>query len=55
MEIVVCRQVRRWSRCFRRAWQVRRHKANLRMVYTEVNLVPSGGLSLESAAEYIRE
>ncbi len=31
-----------------------RYMANLRMVYPDANLVPSGGLSLESAAEYIR-
>lgn len=31
-----------------------RYMANLRMVYPEVNLVPSGGLSLETAGEYIR-
>lgn len=30
------------------------YMANLRMVYPEVNLIPSGGISLESAAEYIR-
>lgn len=30
------------------------YMANLRMVYPEVNLVPSGGLTLESAGEYIR-
>jgi 2-dehydro-3-deoxyphosphogluconate aldolase/(4S)-4-hydroxy-2-oxoglutarate aldolase len=27
---------------------------NLRMVYPEVNLIPSGGVSLDNAAEFIR-
>jgi 2-dehydro-3-deoxyphosphogluconate aldolase / (4S)-4-hydroxy-2-oxoglutarate aldolase len=30
------------------------YMANLRMVYPEVNLIPSGGINLESAADYIR-
>ncbi len=30
------------------------YMSNLRMVYPEVNLVPSGGISLEGAGEYIR-
>lgn len=30
------------------------YMSNLRMVYPEVNLIPSGGISLESAGEYIR-
>jgi 2-dehydro-3-deoxyphosphogluconate aldolase/(4S)-4-hydroxy-2-oxoglutarate aldolase len=31
-----------------------RYMTNLRMVYPDLNLVPSGGISLENAAEYIR-
>jgi 2-dehydro-3-deoxyphosphogluconate aldolase/(4S)-4-hydroxy-2-oxoglutarate aldolase len=27
---------------------------NLKMVFPEINLIPSGGLSLETAAEFIR-
>jgi 2-dehydro-3-deoxyphosphogluconate aldolase/(4S)-4-hydroxy-2-oxoglutarate aldolase len=27
---------------------------NLRMVYPELNLIPSGGISLENAGEFIR-
>ncbi len=27
---------------------------NLRMVYPELNLIPSGGVSLDNAAEFIR-
>ena len=27
---------------------------NLKMVYPEVNLIPSGGINLESAGEFIR-
>lgn len=30
------------------------YMTNLKMVYPEVNLIPSGGISLESAVEYIR-
>lgn len=31
-----------------------KYMANLRMVYPEVNLIPSGGVSLETAAEFIK-
>jgi len=31
-----------------------KYMTNLRMVYPEVNLIPSGGISLENAAEFIR-
>ena len=31
-----------------------RYMTNLRMVYPEINLIPSGGVSLENAAEFIR-
>ena len=31
-----------------------KYMTNLKMVYPEVNLVPSGGISLENAAEFIR-
>lgn len=31
-----------------------RYMTNLKMVYPEVNLIPSGGISLENAAEFIR-
>ena len=31
-----------------------KYMTNLRMVYPEVNLIPSGGVSLENAAEFIR-
>lgn len=31
-----------------------KYMTNLRMVYPEVNLIPSGGLSLETAGEFIR-
>ncbi len=31
-----------------------RYMTNLRMVYPEVNLIPSGGVSLQNAAEFIR-
>ncbi|MCA9905212.1 MAG: bifunctional 4-hydroxy-2-oxoglutarate aldolase/2-dehydro-3-deoxy-phosphogluconate aldolase [Anaerolineae bacterium] len=31
-----------------------RYMLNLKMVYPEVNLVPSGGVSIDTAAEYIR-
>lgn len=31
-----------------------RYMTNLRMVFPEVNLIPSGGVSLENAAEFIR-
>jgi 2-dehydro-3-deoxyphosphogluconate aldolase / (4S)-4-hydroxy-2-oxoglutarate aldolase len=30
------------------------YMTNLRMVYPEVNLIPSGGVSLENAAEFVR-
>lgn len=31
-----------------------RYMANLKMVFPEVNLIPSGGIGLDTAAEYIR-
>ena len=31
-----------------------KYMTNLRMVYPDVNLIPSGGISLENAAEFIR-
>jgi 2-dehydro-3-deoxyphosphogluconate aldolase/(4S)-4-hydroxy-2-oxoglutarate aldolase len=31
-----------------------KYMTNLRMVYPEINLIPSGGVSLENAAEFIR-
>jgi len=31
-----------------------KYMTNLRMVFPEVNLIPSGGISLETAADYIR-
>ncbi len=31
-----------------------KYMTNLRMVYPEVNLIPSGGISLETAAEFIK-
>lgn len=31
-----------------------KYMTNLKMVYPEMNLIPSGGISLENAAEYIR-
>jgi 2-dehydro-3-deoxyphosphogluconate aldolase/(4S)-4-hydroxy-2-oxoglutarate aldolase len=31
-----------------------RYMTNLKMVYPQINLVPSGGISLENAAEFIR-
>jgi 2-dehydro-3-deoxyphosphogluconate aldolase/(4S)-4-hydroxy-2-oxoglutarate aldolase len=31
-----------------------KYMTNLKMVYPEVNLIPSGGISLENAAEFIR-
>jgi 2-dehydro-3-deoxyphosphogluconate aldolase/(4S)-4-hydroxy-2-oxoglutarate aldolase len=31
-----------------------KYMTNLRMVYPEVNLIPSGGISLETAGEFIR-
>lgn len=31
-----------------------KYMTNLKMVYPEVNLIPSGGISLETAGEYIR-
>jgi 2-dehydro-3-deoxyphosphogluconate aldolase / (4S)-4-hydroxy-2-oxoglutarate aldolase len=31
-----------------------KYMTNLRMVYPEVNLIPSGGISMESGGEYIR-
>ena len=31
-----------------------KYMSNLKMVYPEVNLIPSGGVSLENAAEFIR-
>jgi 2-dehydro-3-deoxyphosphogluconate aldolase/(4S)-4-hydroxy-2-oxoglutarate aldolase len=31
-----------------------RYMTNLRMVYPELNLIPSGGISLDNAAEFIR-
>jgi 2-dehydro-3-deoxyphosphogluconate aldolase / (4S)-4-hydroxy-2-oxoglutarate aldolase len=30
------------------------YMTNLRMVYPEINLIPSGGVSLENAADFIR-
>jgi 2-dehydro-3-deoxyphosphogluconate aldolase/(4S)-4-hydroxy-2-oxoglutarate aldolase len=30
------------------------YMTNLRMVYPEVNLIPSGGISLENAADFIQ-
>ena len=31
-----------------------KYMTNLRMVYPELNIIPSGGVSLENAAEFIR-
>ena len=31
-----------------------KYMTNLRMVYPEINLIPSGGISLENAAEYVQ-
>ena len=31
-----------------------KYMTNLKMVYPEINLIPSGGVSLENAADFIR-